>query len=246
MTVIIDNKPCSFECGEMLIDIAHRNGISIPTLCHHGGLSGQGCCRLCIVEIEEKGRRRIVTACIFPVEGECTVFTNSENVLRQRKMILSLLQALAPESDEIKVLCDEGGIKPVERFVKQSDKSCILCGLCVNACDSLGTGALSTAMRGTQKLATTPYDEPSEVCVGCASCAEVCPTSAIALEADESIRKIWGKTFPITHCKTCGISMGTFLELRRAAKLIDAKVPSICESCKKKSIADVMAATYGS
>ena len=33
ITITIDNKPCTCESGEFLIDIAKRNGIFIPTLC---------------------------------------------------------------------------------------------------------------------------------------------------------------------------------------------------------------------
>ena len=52
MIITIDGKQCSCEKGEFLLQVARRNGIYIPTLCHHEALPGQGCCRVCIVEVD--------------------------------------------------------------------------------------------------------------------------------------------------------------------------------------------------
>ena len=51
MIVTIDGKPCECQKGEFLLQIARRNGIEIPTLCHHESLPGQGCCLLFIFEV---------------------------------------------------------------------------------------------------------------------------------------------------------------------------------------------------
>ena len=247
MTVTIDGKPCVCEPGEYLLQIALRNGIIIPTLCHHDGLPGQASCRACIVEVEANGRRDIVTACVYPVETECKVYTNSESISEQRRMIFAMLRSLAPESLEIAQLCKDYGAPSYDRFIHNQDSGkCILCGSCVRACESLGTGAIAMAKRGTSKTVATPYDEPSLVCVGCASCAAVCPTGSIEVTEADGQRRIWNKVFPIVTCKGCGAEMGTMMELWRATKKAGAdKSPELCESCRKKAIADVMAATYG-
>jgi len=246
MTITIDEKQYTCKPGEYILDIAKREGIKMPALCHHGGLVGQGCCRVCIVEVEQSGRRNIVTACIYPVERECKVFTNSENVIRQRKMILSLLHSLAPDSNEVSQLCKTHGAQKYERFITQQSSKCILCGLCAKACESLGTGAISMAQRGIEKVVTTPYDEPSAVCVGCASCATVCTTNAIEVSEGGGERKIWNRSFPFKYCKQCGAKIGTLAELMRSAKKANAEIPELCENCRKKTIADALAETYGS
>ena len=245
MIITIDNKPCVCEPGEYLLEIAARNGIVIPTLCHHDGLPGQGCCRVCIVEVETDGHRNIVASCIYPIERECVVFTNNENVSRHRGMVLCLLRNLAPESSEVARMCEEYGAPDYERLERRAGEKCILCGLCVKACESLGTGAISTANRGIDKVVTTPYGEPSVACVGCASCAKVCPTGAIVVTEVGKKRTIWNKTFPLRSCKSCGIPIGTLVELKRAAVKSSVGIPSLCEKCRKKAIADVMASTYG-
>jgi len=245
MTITIDDKPCVCEPGEFLLDIAARNGITIPALCHHDGLPGQGCCRVCIVEVETGGWRNIVTACVYPVERECAVFTNSDNVSRQRGMVLCLLRSLAPESGEVKRLCEEYGAPEFDRFLRNEGGKCILCGLCVKACQSLGTGAIGTAYRGALKAVATPFEEPSIVCVGCASCAKVCPTGAIEVTESLDTRTIWKKELPLKRCSKCGIILGTYMELWRAATKTGAEPADLCDTCKKKALADVMAATYG-
>ena len=245
MKIVIDNIACDCEKGEYLLDVAARYGIDIPVLCHHAGLPEQGCCRVCIAEVEINNWRTVVTACVYPVERECAVFTNSENVVRQRKMVLALLRALAPESSKVADLCEKYDAPSYSRFTKQAGQKCVLCGLCVRACDELGTGAIATINRGTIKAVATPYDEPSLDCVGCASCAMVCPTAAIDVKEVENRRTIWQKEFPLKECENCGIIVGTFMELDRTAAKANNEAAKLCDNCKKKAITDVMAETYG-
>lgn len=245
MIITIDGKSCACEQGEYLLDIASRNGIKIPALCHHEGLPGQGCCRVCIVEVESRGRRSIVTACVYPVEQECEVSTDSGRVKRQRGVVLSLLRSRAPESAEIARLCEEYGAPEYGRFDKKTGEKCILCGLCVKACESIGTGAISTVNRGVEKAVSTPYDEPAADCAGCGSCAGICPTGAIVAEEDNLTRTIWNKRFELQLCDRCGKPAGTSEELRLAAKRAGTEPSALCAECRRKAIADAMAMTYG-
>lgn len=245
MIITIDNITCECEPGEYLLDIAARNGVAIPTLCHHEGLRGLGCCRVCLVEVETAGRRNIVTACVYPVERECAVYTNSEAISLHRGMVLSMLRSQAPDSEAVAKLCSEYGAPEYDRFIRKTGEKCILCGLCVKACESLGTGAIWTMNRGVTKEVATPYGEPSLVCVGCASCASTCPAGAIEVVETGGERTIWNKTFKLKACGKCGKIMGTWFELGRAAVKADADVPDLCDECRKKAITDVMAATFG-
>lgn len=237
MNIRINGIDCPCEKGEYILTIAKRNGIRIPTLCHHDGFPGQGACRLCIVEVVEKGRGKIVVSCIYPVEKECEVFTDSEKVRRQRGMILCLLSKLAPDSEEIQALCKEYDAPVIDRFVTNEGSRCIMCGLCVKACAELSVGAISTVNRGVTKEIATPYHEPSSVCVGCGSCAYVCPTGAIELTQTETERTIWGRTFRLIRCRRCGTVIGTEEEVAYAAKRADHEPEDLCEHCRKAQIA---------
>ena len=114
--ITINGKKCTCEKGEFLLDVARRNGFYIPTLCHHPAISGQACCRVCLVEVVEKGRSKIVVSCVYPVERPCEVYTDSERVKEDRAVVLMLLKERAPESDVIDALCKAYGAadgKPV-------------------------------------------------------------------------------------------------------------------------------------
>ena len=246
MIIKINGKECTCEKGEYLLDIARRNGFHIPTLCYHGSLEeGIGACRLCIVEVTEHGRKSVVVSCVYPVTGEIEVETDSEKIRRERAMILTLLSKRAPDSPEIRQLCKEYDAPEISRFVENEKEKCVMCGLCAKVCGALSVGAISTVSRGITKKISTPYGDPSSVCIGCGACAEVCPTNAIPIEEDSDTRTIWGKTFTLVHCESCNAPIGTVEQIAEAAKRSGGEPETLCEDCRKKRMAKVMADTLG-
>lgn len=237
MKVFIDGKPCEAEYGEYILDVAKRNGIHIPTLCHSDALSGIGSCRLCIVEVVEGSRRRVVTSCLYPVTREIEVFTSTEKIKKMRKTIIMLLSSRAPQNDYIKRMREEYGVRPTSRFKGDNNEQCILCGLCVKACEAIGTNAIAAVNRGITKKISTPYDEASEDCIGCGACAQVCPTGAIGMYQEEGKRTIWGRTFELLKCEQCGKYYATREQLKHSIDKLDGKKEMLCDRCKKKAVA---------
>jgi bidirectional [NiFe] hydrogenase diaphorase subunit len=246
LTIEIDGKQCTCQAGEYLYDVAKRNGIFIPTLCRSDAFPDhRACCRICIVEVEIRGRSKVVTSCVYPVEAACVVRTNSEKIREERAVIYALLQARAPEAAGIAALNSLAAGSGFERLAVIDGSKCILCGLCVQACNSLGTGAISTVNRGTDKKIDTPYDKASPSCVGCLSCAHVCPTDAIPFEEGQGKRVIWNRAFDLVYCQDCGAVMGTRESVEFAAAKTGAEtMPTVCDACRKQSMADQMMATY--
>lgn len=233
----IDGKTCTCEKGEYILDVAKRNGIDIPTLCHNPAVPSHGSCRLCIVEVEERGRRKIVASCIYPVNGECNVFTQSDKVREERAMVLAFLRKRAPQSDLIVELAERFGAPEMERIAGIDADKCILCGLCVSACVTMGSGAIAKIMRGTEKRIATPYDDPSVECLGCASCAHICPTGNIEVEETADTRTIWHRAFDLVACSECGASIGTHELLEHTARRTGTEVQTLCDSCRRRAIA---------
>jgi heterodisulfide reductase subunit A len=181
INLTINGKAVTAEEGKYILQVARTNNIDIPALCYHRALEPFGGCRVCTVEITSKGRKRLVTACNYPVEEGLEVATNSETVIKGRRMILELLLARCPNVPLIQELAKSYGIeKP--RF-KLEDDNCILCGLCARICEErIGVSAISFSGRGLKRKIDTPFHVHSEICMVCGSCASVCPTGAIKLE----------------------------------------------------------------
>ena len=166
--------------GTAIIDVAKKLGIKIPTLCYNSALEPFGSCRVCSVEItDHRGRKKIVTACNYPVSEGLLVETKNEKVYRTRQLVLELLLARCPKVKRIQDLSSEYGINEPNFWVGDQEEDCILCGLCARVCEELvGVSAINFANRGVDREVTAPYHSISDDCVGCGACALVCPTDS--------------------------------------------------------------------
>ncbi len=238
MKIIIDEKDVEVFEGDTILTAAKRAGIKIPTLCHHEGFQGQGRCRLCLVETEDKGYKKVVTSCTYPVVKEITVRTTTPQIDQMRKNIIMLLYKRATGSELMQKLFHKFGCED-NQLKENPEEKCILCNLCVLACEEMGTSAISLIMRGTDKKVATPYNEAAEACIGCGSCAEVCPTEAIELTEMDGTRTIWNKEFQLVKCQRCGNSIATEEQLARVrAKGQDLEMLFYCDSCRRKVTAE--------
>ena len=240
LEVTIDGKIISAEKGEFILSAARRAGVPIPTLCHHSALPGLGSCRLCIVEVNEGGSNKVVASCVYPLQRNCAVFTKSEKIVSERRVIISMLRDRAPHDPYLLDLCNEYQVPQSGRYEMPPALRCVLCGRCAAACDAMGSGAIATVGRGTRKKVSTPYDERSEDCIGCGACAKVCPVEAIELTGDDKTRTIWNKTFSLVRCEKCGTPYGTEEELGFLKTKLDPYKQvnlTLCPDCRKRTVA---------
>ncbi|MDD3236301.1 MAG: 2Fe-2S iron-sulfur cluster-binding protein, partial [Candidatus Cloacimonetes bacterium] len=87
--VTLNGKTIKSEAGITILELAKRNGIDIPTLCHDKELNPYGSCWVCAVEVV--GRRGFVTSCGTVISTGMVINTDSEAIRKARKMALELL-----------------------------------------------------------------------------------------------------------------------------------------------------------
>jgi len=203
----VDGRLITAMEGQTIFSAAWEGGIRIPRLCHLGGLSDVGACRLCLVEVE--GRKKLQPACLTPVTEDMVVRTNTDGLRKHRKLILELLFAernhtcsvcVLNGACELQQLAADLGVDHVrlapqypklevdlshERFGLDHNR-CILCTRCVRVCDEVeGAHTWDVAGRGRNSRVIVDLGKPwseSETCTGCGKCVQVCPTGALFLK----------------------------------------------------------------
>ncbi len=187
----INGLEVTVEKGVTLLEAADFLGFPIPTLCHMQGLSPYGACRLCLVEIGEGAKARLVASCTYPASEGLHVRTASARVIRTRKMILELLLASCPQSKVIQDLASAYEVRR-QRF-RQEYENCILCGRCVRMCEEqMMSRAIGFRGRGVTRSVGTPFDMPSEACRTCGGCMYVCPACQLRCTYSEPEKAICG------------------------------------------------------
>ncbi|MFC1836308.1 2Fe-2S iron-sulfur cluster-binding protein [Thermodesulfobacteriota bacterium] len=222
VTLIINGKMARVAKGTTLLEAARGLGITIPTLCYHRSLKSYGACRLCVVEVVKRGRRKVVTSCNHPCEEGLEVLTETPALQNSRRLTLELLLARCPDVETMKALGKRMGLAS-SRFGLKRDGKCILCGLCVRVCAELVcANAIGLGDRGTDRVVVTPFDEATESCIGCGSCTYVCPMGCIEMVDDGrglTLNMDGHKLEQCAHgqaCEDCDVDKGFMADTKAA------------------------------
>ena len=197
VTLKINDKLVEAGEGMTVLEAARSADIFIPTLCYLENLPNLSACQLCIVEVVKGNRSRIVVSCQFPVSEGLVVYTESERVVKHRKVILELLLTRWPWVN--KELLEKYGIK--ESRFDENTTFCILCGLCVQHCALVKkANVLNFVGRGTEKQVVFHSELALMHCPTCKDgemeCRFVCPTGVIPKEFAVTIPR-FGKKLPV-------------------------------------------------
>jgi len=234
----IDDQVVEVKDGSTVLEAANEAKIRIPTICYHEALTPNGSCRVCVVEIVANGKSNLTTACTYPAEAGIEVRTNSEAAITARTLAMELLLAQQPHSAGITALAKQLGIEKPGFILKQDE--CILCQLCVRTCHEIVcVDAITFHAKGKDR----EIDEASivhsrEKCIGCGSCAFICPTEAITMNDAGDSRVIKTPSgdmkFKLKKCKICGTYWAPEKQIEYIAKISGTSIKEYdrCFDCR--------------
>ena len=237
VTLTVDGKKLTVPAGTLLIEACKSTGIEVPSFCYYPGLSLQGACRMCLVEIEKMPK--LQTACTTPVGEGMVVVTESDKIKQARKSMLELLLANHPLDCPV---CDAGGECELQdmtfkygaaesKFMDMKNHRdeqqwspvvyfdrprCILCYRCIRACgEGMDVWALGVQNRGSGSV-IAPNKEDHLECEECGMCIDICPVGALTSGAYRYKTRPWEMKHVGTVCTHCGDGCKTTLGVRRA------------------------------
>ena len=235
VNITVDGKKITQPAGTLLIEACKSAGIEIPSFCYYPGLSLQGACRMCLVEIAKMPK--LQTACTTFISEGMVVTTQSETVKQARKAMLEFVLQNHPLDCPV---CDAGGqcelqdatlsygpgesklIDPKNHKDEQQwspvvyfDRPrCIMCYRCVRVCgEGMDVWALGIANRNSSQLIVPNKGDYLE-CEECGMCIDICPVGALTSGPYRYKTRPWEMKHVATICTHCGDGCTTTLGVR--------------------------------
>jgi len=236
VNITVDGRKLTASAGTLLIEACKSAGIEVPSFCYYPGLSLQGACRMCLVEIAKMPK--LQTACTTVIQEGMAVTTTSDTVRQARKAMLEFLLQNHPLDCPV---CDAGGECELQDmtfsygasesklidFKNHKDEEqwspvvffdrprCILCYRCVRVCnEGMDVAALGIENRGSLSLIVPNHDDHLE-CEECGMCIDICPVGALTSGAYRYKTRPWEMNHVSTVCLHCGDGCKTTLGVRR-------------------------------
>ena len=211
-TVNIDGKEFQAPAGTMLIEVADREGITIPRFCYHDKLSIAASCRMCLVDVERMPKP--APACATPIMDGMIVRTRNEKARAAQKGIMEFLLINHPLDCPI---CDQGGECELQDFSTEYGQNnsiyteekrhvekidigplvetfmnrCIQCTRCVRFGDEIaGMRELGGVDRG-DRLEITTYIQHALVSEVSSNIIDICPVGALTAKPSKYGARPW-------------------------------------------------------
>ncbi|MDA3866816.1 MAG: FAD-dependent oxidoreductase [Salinivirgaceae bacterium] len=151
VNIILNGKHTTAFDGETLLEVAKQHEIEIPTLCFDKRLLPNSSCFVCVVEVEQNGRKTMQPSCSTLVAEGMHINTENTEVRKSRKTALELLlsnhyaDCIAPCKETCPAGVDvQGYISLIEKkryidavaLIKETNPLPAICGrVCVRPCE---------------------------------------------------------------------------------------------------------------
>jgi len=210
VTISINDVEIQVPKDELIVESVKRLGLEVPIFCYHPRMKPVGMCRMCLVDVGFKQADGTVrkmpkpqAACTLPASDNMVIYTDTEQIHKDRKGVLEFLLINHPLDCPI---CDRGGECPLQnntlaygpstsRFVEMKRhlpkayplsqyvtldlERCIQCGRCVRFTEEIsGDSQLAFRFRGSQMQPST-YQLTDFESKFSGNVIEICPVGAL-------------------------------------------------------------------
>jgi len=228
-TIKINGQELTVENGTTIIEAAKQIGVDIPVFCYHEGLSVAANCRMCLVEVEQNGRkfRNPLPACHTMAGDGMEIDTESPAIKKIRKGVLEFLLLNHPIDCPI---CDQAGecylqnhymdyghydsrqefekvkknkATPIGKNVILDSERCILCSRCVRFTNEITkTDEMIISNRGNHsEIGVFPGKTLDNDYSLCT--VDICPVGALTSRDFRFKKREWYLTKTSSICTGC-------------------------------------------
>ncbi|HKJ84110.1 MAG TPA: NADH-quinone oxidoreductase subunit NuoG [Mariprofundaceae bacterium] len=223
-TLFINDEEVTAPAGTSILEACQQSGVDVPYFCYHPELSVAANCRMCLVHVE--GWNKPAASCCTPISEGMKVYTQTEDVQQDRKMVMEYLLINHPLDCPV---CDQGGDCKLQDYAMDYGASrgryaenkraaedyelgpfittcmtrCIHCTRCVRFADEVaGTGDMGVLNRGDRMSIAGIVDEclSSELS---GNLADICPVGALLDGPSHDVARPWELTSHKSTCTQC-------------------------------------------
>ncbi len=202
IALTVDGSKVMADFGTLLVEVLKANGREVPHVCYHPQLGPIQTCDTCLVEVNNE----LVRACATKVSKDVIVVTESA---RARNAQLDAFDRILQNHLLYCTVCDNNNgnctihnttamlniehqqrpflhkpyqIDDSNPFYRYNPDQCILCGRCVEVCQSVQVNE-TLSIRWEDKHPRVLWDGGEVIagssCVSCGHCVTVCPCNAL-------------------------------------------------------------------
>jgi NADH-quinone oxidoreductase subunit G len=257
--ITIDSQEVEVDEGTNLIEAAKQIGLEIPHFCYHPGLSADGNCRMCLVEVEKIPKP--VIACKTGASEGMVVKTNVELIKKARASVMEFLLINHPLDCPT---CDQAGECKLQDYymdydlqssryqekkvskrkmvdlgagVMLDEERCVVCRRCVRFCREIaGKEELHVHERGHNSMvATFPGKELTNPYSG--NTVDVCPVGALTSKDFRYKKRVWYLSQTNSICPGC--SRGCNMSVHHEDQVVYRLKPRENQEVNKYWLCDV-------